>query len=530
MLIDGRLVPREATLRADVAVIGAGPAGITVSQELAATGLHVLLLEASGRHHTSADDDALAGDGSGVPFPLVRSRHRGFGGTSTHWTPETGLRVRQLDAIDFEARPGRPNDSWPFGPDALQPFYDRAHQAIGLVSGYEPNRWFGEASPTPLAWQSGPELAMFQFADHDCFTRRYADVVATPIIDLVLNASVRTIELDPDGAAADSVAMVCPGGNRFSVTAKTFVLACGGIDNARILLASPGRDGRGVGNEHDNVGRYFMDHLSIDTGIIEPVGPAISADVFGHHSSPTGRYQPMLWLGGEWTTRAGLPNAAFWVDEIDPAYVSAGIGAARKLRAAYNSFPRRDLAKHSVGTLRGSPQLAAFATRRILRQPSRRRILAMRIMTEQLPDRESRILLSPRLDKLGIPRVDLDWRITAADLEVVVAHQQLLGRLLEDRGVARLTSRFDPAEHPSPIMSNFHHLGSTRMHVDPEHGVVDAECRVHTVANLYVVGGSVFPTGGYLNPTLTIIALAIRAADAIVRDHRPVSVRSAETG
>ena len=154
----------------------------------------------------------------------------------------------------------------------------------------------------------------------------------------------------------------------------------------------------------------------------------------------------------------------------------------------------------------------------------------MRIMTEQLPDRESRIRLSPRLDKLGIPRVDLDWRITAADLEVVVAHQQLLGRLLEDRGVARLTSRFDPAEHPSPIMSNFHHLGSTRMHVDPEHGVVDAECRVHTVANLYVVGGSVFPTGGYLNPTLTIIALAIRAADAIVRDHRPVSVRSVETG
>ena len=101
MLIDGRLMPSGGTLRAAVAVIGAGPAGITVTRKLAAAGIDVLLLEAGDRQHGRADDDPLQGVGSGVPFPLVTSRRRGFGGTSSHWTPATGLRVRPLDEIDF---------------------------------------------------------------------------------------------------------------------------------------------------------------------------------------------------------------------------------------------------------------------------------------------------------------------------------------------------------------------------------------------------------------------------------------------
>jgi choline dehydrogenase-like flavoprotein len=527
VLIDGRTIAHGVTLRADVAVIGAGPAGITVAEQLAAEGRHVLLVEAAGRTHGRADDDALDGDGSGEPFPLQASRHRGFGGTSTHWTPGTGLRVRPLDAIDFRAMPCRPGEEWPFSADELAADYDRAYQSIGLRPDNRPQRWFGTRSPSALAWDGGPQLAMFQFAPHDCFTERYDRVRSAALIDLLLHGTVVRLETDTSGESVRRASVSAAGGGQFAIAAGVFVLACGGIDNPRLLLNSPGRDGCPVGNEYDNVGRYFMDHLSVDTGLLVPTGPGdLASSTFTEHTSTTGeRYQPMLWLGEETIEREGIANAAFWVEEIDSQYRSPGVGAARLLRAALHGRPRRGVAAHTARAIRGAPSIAAYAARRLV--PSGSRVVAMRIMTEQLPNRDSRIRLSGRRDAVGMPRVDIDWKITAADLDVVGAHQQILGRLLAERGVATLTERFDPRSHPSPIMSNFHHLGTTRMHRDHRRGVVDTDGRVHSMANVYVAGSSVFPTGGYLNPTLTIIALAFRTARAISERMRPGVVATA---
>jgi choline dehydrogenase-like flavoprotein len=519
MLIDGRSVPSGSTLQSDVVVVGSGPAGLTLAQELASHSIKVTLLEAGGKNHNRADNAALDGDGSGAPFPLVRSRRRGFGGTSGHWEPETGLRVRPLDAIDFDARPGRPNDSWPFRPDELAPHYERAHEIIGLRSGYTPDRWFTAGSPTPLAWDGGPQLAMFQFADHDCFVRRYEAIQGSRHIDLVFRAAVGEIVLGGDGSAVERMVVFGEHGRRWDVKAKVFVLACGGIDNARILLASPGRTGAGVGNEFDNVGRYFMDHLSVDTGVIVPRAP-ISAGVFGHHRNGSGHYQPMLWLGSDVIAREGLPNAAFWVEERPSRYTSDGVSAARSLRLAIHGRPRQDVGARLAGALKGSGDLVAYSAERLLPRLGRR-VLGMRIMTEQLPNRDSRIKLSPRRDALGIPLVDVDWKITSADLDVISEHQAHLARLLDARGVASLASRFDRRQHRLPVMSNYHHLGTTRMHVDARSGVVDPEGRVHSTMNLYAVGGSMFPTGGYLNPTLTIVALALRTADVLRRQLAP---------
>jgi choline dehydrogenase-like flavoprotein len=147
-------------------------------------------------------------------------------------------------------------------------------------------------------------------------------------------------------------------------------------------------------------------------------------------------------------------------------------------------------------------------------------------MTEQAPDRDSRITLSTERDHLGLPRVELDWRVSQSDLAVVRRHQDILARMLEARGIGTVADRFEPASHPSPVMSNYHHIGATRMSTDPRSGVVDADCRLHTVSNLFVAGCSVFPTGGYLNPTLTLIALACRLAERIDRELRPTVVQS----
>ena len=354
-------------------VVGAGPAGITCAEELAAAGVHVVLLEAAGRTHGKSDDDALDGDGSGEPFPLVRSRHRGFGGTSTHWTPATGLRVRPYDRVDFVARAGRPVEAWPVSADALEPYYRRATEMLGLGWGYDAERWYGSSSPTPLAWAGGPQLAMFQFAPHDCFVERFDRVTSNPHIDLVLDATVDRLELAAGGSTVEQISVASRGGNRFVVAAKVVVLACGAIDNARVLLRSPGRDGRGVGNEHDNVGRYFMDHLSVDTGQLVPVdGQHVDPQVFREHADGGDRYQPMLWLGDEIVEREELPNAAFWIDELDPLYLSAGVSAARSLRGSMHGRPRRLRTADVTRLLRHSPDVVQFGARKAAAPPAHR--------------------------------------------------------------------------------------------------------------------------------------------------------------
>jgi choline dehydrogenase-like flavoprotein len=527
MLIDGRLLPYGTRLRADVVVVGAGPAGIACAERLADRGLHVALVEAAGREHD--DDDFLDGDGSGEPFPLVRSRHRGFGGTSTHWTPATGLRVRRLDRIDFVARPGRPVDPWPLTAEELEPYYVQAYRLIGLDPDDSMARWYGTDQPSPLTWPGGPQLAMYQFAPYDTFTRRFDEVRARRNVDLVLHGTIDELVTDDVSGAVTEVGAVCPGGNRFRIVAEHVVLACGAIENARVLLSSPGPSGRGVGNEHDNVGRYFMDHLSVDTGILEPLGDtAIDALVFREHARDGHRYQPMLWLGNELIERAELPNAAFWINDLDALYLSHGVGAARRWRAARAGRPKGPTWRAALAAARHAPDLAGFAAHRAGLGRGRR-VLAMRILIEQVPDRASRVTLSDRRDPLGRRRVHVDWRIARDDLEAIRRHQDLLSEHLEQRGVARIVDRFDPDRHPSPIMSNYHHVGTARMHDNPRLGVVDATCRVHSSPNLYVVGGSAFTSGGYLNPTLTIIALGLRVGDTIADRAAPTAVTTSRS-
>jgi choline dehydrogenase-like flavoprotein len=323
--------------------------------------------------------------------------------------------------------------------------------------------------------------------------------------------------LGDDDTTVAGVEISAGRGRRVTASGRSVVIAAGCIDSCRLLLASPGRTGGGLGNEHDNVGRWFMDHLSVDSGILVPGRVPLVPEIFRERRRTDGRSQPMLWLGDDILRREGLPNAAFWIDDLDPAYLTSGVGAARKLRMSLRCRPHRGAVTHAVRTVLGAPDLVRYAMSRQRFRRRRPSVLSLRILTEQLPNRESRVRLSNRQDASGLQRVDVDWKISDADVDVIVQHQKVLARLLDDRGAATLVNSFDRESHPSPVMSNFHHLGGTRMHVDPRRGVVDSHCRVHSTNNLYVVGGSVFPAGGYLNPTLTIIALAQRIAETIVR-------------
>jgi choline dehydrogenase-like flavoprotein len=144
--------------------------------------------------------------------------------------------------------------------------------------------------------------------------------------------------------------------------------------------------------------------------------------------------------------------------------------------------------------------------------------LVLRALGEQVPDGSSRVTLSDRRDAAGRRRVKLNWRVNSQDVWHLQRHQELLAEHFERQGMGTIIDNL-PSDGSLPLFwTNHHQLGGTRMHADHKRGVVDSDCRVHSAPNLFVVGGSVFPTGGYINPTLTIISLAIRTADVIRRE------------
>lgn len=514
------------TVAADVAIVGAGPAGLTIAEALAGEGHDVVILEAGARTHRPQDDEAMRGTGVGHPVELVRSRQRGFGGTSIHWQPDTGLRLRRMDEADLAPRPARNGIGWPIGSAELEPYFERALGDLGLPGSCTPADWYGADSPTAIAWPGGPELAMFRIAEHDSYVTRYDRVHASDRITVLLETPCTGIVQEPeDPRRIAHLTARTPDGTTLRVEARRYVLATGGIDNARLLLASPGATGAGVGNETDNVGRWFMDHFAIDTGVLVPTGD-FDADLFTiRRDGPLSSYQPMLWLGEEQLERHDLLNAVAWVKEVHPQYLSAGVGGARRIKSRRHPSPRTPLAEPLKDVLRDAPSLARFGLDRVLKR-ERPPVLSLRYFTEQVPDRDSRVTLAAERDPHGIPRAQVDWRVADDDLRMIRRHQDVLSGLLEERGVGRIEDRFDPDDYHRPIMAMYHHIGTTRMDADPAKGVVDATCRVHTVDNLYVAGSSVFATGGYVNPTLTILALAHRLADQLTSDLRAPTLAS----
>lgn len=526
MRIDGGSIPNNVEIVADVIVVGAGPAGITIAEILSAGGLHAILLESGLSKPSARANDALRGQSIGEPFPLVASRQRAFAGTGSHWTSKTGLRVRPMDPIDFESRRGlRPG--WPFGIAELERHFDWVHADLGLSGDYRPERWFHPDDVPPLAWDGGPELAMFQFADHRTYVNRRSSVTSHPRIDLVVDATVREIIVDAETGQVSLLRIVSSKGVCFFARAREYVLACGGIDNARLLLASPGRSGGGVGNEYDNVGRYLMEHLSIDSGVIRRQG-ATRLDVSGfeeRHDNDGVKHSPMLWVGEDRLRAEGLLNAGFWVTRVDARFNLAAVQSARAIRAAHaaDAVPAH-LGKHLRNVVRGAPGLARFAVARMQADARGRTSVAFRVMAEQTPLRESRITLSDRCDRVGMPRVCVDWRVASADREMIRRHQELLADMFAARGIGTLTNLLGDEDPPATLVANYHHMGTTRMHPDPRYGVVDADCSVHGVPNLSIAGSSVFPSGGYVNPTLTLLALAARLAERLKESLLPTAL------
>ena len=548
MIGDAAEVEAGAVLAADICIVGSGAAGISLALGLLDSGLSVLLLEGGGDGFEAASQALYRG---AVADPALHSptdtyRRRGFGGSTAIW----GGRCVPMDAIDFEARPWVEGSGWPVGPDALSPWYQQANTLC------EAGRFAytaGEAFPAGLramvAGFTGEDFSadtLERFSIPTDFGVRYrARLAQSGDVRVLLHASVVALHTGAYGRAVDRLSVAGPGGRRFTVRALQVVLAVGGLETPRLLLASRG-DGEqgghqdGIGNAHGQVGRHYMCHIAGTIGTLVPASPAWH----GYAVSDDGVYcrrRLALTPTAQRRLRTGNFVARLHHPRIPDAAHRTGA-----LSALYFAKP---FISHEYGKrLHGGAQSPAIAWLAHLRNVAtdargtsgfllhwlRHRVLAARkfpsviiapkdgrysldFHAEQEPNPLSRVSLTREHDALGLPRVLVDWRHTALDLHTVRAALAALAGQFAQSGAGRFS--YDPAEVEVAALQDGayggHHIGTARMSPDPRTGVVDADCRVHGVSNLYVAGSAVFATSGQANPTLTIVALALRLADRL---------------
>jgi choline dehydrogenase-like flavoprotein len=505
--------------RYDLCIVGAGAAGITLAIELEATGLRVCLLEAGGSVYEAETQRLFDGEVVGQRYPMLRDTRVGaLGGSTTVWAGW----CRPLEALDFEPRDWCDAGGWPFGLDELRPYYARAHEICGLAAfDYDPEHWAGVLGSHRIL-PGDPIFSNEIFhVQVQNFGRRYRErLERSKTIDLVLHAPVTRARLED--AACTAVEIRTLGGHDVAIRADRFVLAAGGVENPRLLLLSAAEPAGVPGNAGGLVGRYFTDHSYVDPGTLvfrepeslafyqlRPVAPSREA------SSVRG----VLTLRREVVERERLMNANFF---FHPRYEAHRVFATEEVKAflqLWNKFKQRNVPgaawPYAREAVRAPHRLAVAMARKLTVRHGPARRWRMRAAFETGFRYDNRVMLSDERDRLGRRRVRIEWRIGEADVENMRHVTHLFDQAVRQAGVGHLERAFPdaPAAWRQALEAGKHHMGTTRMHVASRHGVVDENSRVHGTSNLFVTGSSVFPSGGYANPTLTIVALAARLGD-----------------
>lgn len=464
----------------DVAIAGGGPAGITLAIELAAAGQQVAIVEGGGLDLSEASQSLYHGTLSGDAYASLDStRLRYLGGTSNHWTGRCGA----FDPIDFVPRKNRVLPGWPIAHAEVYRFDAKARQILDLPRGpFRPAR----REPLPSRHFRPAEFAL---SPPTRFLGKYQGALrASHRIDCYLNANLVNIDAAPNGRHIQSFSVRNYHGGGGRLRARRYIVAMGGIENARMLLLSDDVAGAGLGNGSGFVGRCFMDHLDVQLGNF-----AVTNEAFWKRG-------PIGFTPSEALIRTHqISNGVLALTpSVQPTYYG---------RAA---FLRRWL---SGPGCRVSPEW----TRRIIGSycPGDNAISSM---IEQIANPQSRVSLIHDRDALGLRRINLNWAIHRNDISSIEIMARELARDLARMDIARMQIA------PGILNRNFeafgphsHHMGTTRMAADPKYGVVDPQQRVHGIDNLYIAGSSVFPTGGGINPTFTIIAMTLRLADHLKR-------------
>ena len=505
MHTDARHMENGSLLEGDICIVGSGAAGISMALEWMHSPYKVILLEGGGFEYEEDVQDLYKGSTTGQRYyPLSSARLHYFGGTTGHWAGFCST----LDPIDFEKRDWVPLSGWPIQKKELEPFYIRAHEKLELGP-YEYEAAYWQARDPAL--RSLPLDAsviwnkIWQFSPPTRFGTKYRDaILRAGNIHLYTYANVVDISATENAGSVTEITTRNFAGKTLKVRAKYFVLCCCAIQNARLLLASNKQAPRGLGNDHDLVGRHFMEHVEIRSGELWLTRP-----------DPMKLYMMDF---GVTKARAELAVAAEKQREftiLNGTVSLMPLNVAKKIKPAIASWSAEDPRK-SLDQYFGSISKAFKETPGAPGEMNQSFQLFTRI--EQAPNPASRVTLENEKDALGMPRASLHWELTPLEKRSIRKIYELLAQQLGSAGAGRvklLDYLVDEKDEHWPDFTGggWHHMGTTRMHEDPRLGVVDADCRVHGISNLYVAGSSCFTTAGAVNPTLSIVALTLRLSD-----------------
>ncbi|MGA7932846.1 MAG: GMC family oxidoreductase [Kovacikia sp.] len=495
VIIDARKLSNGDELATDICIIGAGAAGITIARELVNTSHKVCIVESGGFSFDQETQSLYDIENVGYPqLSTATPRIRYFGGSTNTWTG----RCLKLSPIDFEARQWVPNSGWPISYNDLQPYYDRAANLFNIPDLQNINAEFWQNKPALRDEKQlladgtfAPVLSLFGKSSVRFGPTYRKQLEQSRNIDICLHANVTDIEASDNLTQVTRLHLACLHGPRFFVKAKIFILACGGLENARILLLSRNQQPTGLGNQFDTVGRYYMDHPNLEHGIILTNNRDFNAPLLFAHRIAKGKVQIGLRLSEAVQRREQVLNHYML------------------LQPHFSPDSKQPQPSSVINKL-------LYFYRKLAQKSLRFNFLLVRNYLEQRPDPESRVMLSEQRDKLGLNLLKLDWRVSSQERRDLHQFHQILGTYLEKHQIGRLEHFFPVEERSQPLfLDHFHHIGTTRMSDRPQTGVVDRNCQMHGINNLFIAGSSVFPTSGHANPTLTIAALAIRLADHI---------------
>lgn len=558
MITDAARLEPGTRLTGDLVVVGAGPAGIVVALEVASQGFDVVLIE-SGRKSFSRQVQALADAGELDPnlhAPMSIATRRQVGGASVIW----GGRCVPYDPVDFDHRPHIGDARWPVSYDELTPYFQRA--CDWLVCG----RPVFDAATTEVL----PRSIVPGFPDGDVrasalerwslptnFGNEYRRKLRqSPRVRLVTGLTCTEIACSPDGSCVDHLKCKTLSGKTLTARASRYVLACGGLETTRLLLASQRPNGEPLGNHSDHLGRWYMGHVEGVVANVRFLTPA-QETVYDYVRDVDGVYvRHRISMARRFQHECQLPNVVAWLANPEIADPRHGSGAlslaylllaspvgrlfapdAQRLSLTGKRVPGApygpvqsdgSIREHLLNLLRDPAAtggfIIGFGGNRLGGRrprapgffiPSPINVYPLQYHGEHIPHRESRVTLTPARDSLGMPRLRIDLRFSEQDIGGVVRAHRHWDEYLRRTGLGRLEYLHDDLEQAvaERIGGGFHQIGTTRMAVRPEDGVVDRELCVHGMSNLFVASSSTFVTSGQANSTFMIVVFAVRLAD-----------------
>jgi choline dehydrogenase-like flavoprotein len=546
-------------LSADVAVVGAGPAGIVTALELADAGLDVLLLE-SGTRRFNADAQRLGEAASWDPqrhAPMSMATRRQLGGASVIW----GGRCVPFDPIDFEQRDVLTDSRWPVRYEDLVTFFQRACDWLVCGRAAFDSTALPHLPPSLVPGLPDGDVRSSTFErwslPTDFGSEYRSRLQCSPRLRLVTGLTCTKVVCAPGERRVEQLEARGRDTRRVRVRARRYVLACGGLETTRLLLASPGPDGWALGDHSGHLGRWYMGHVEGTVARVRFSTPPRET-IFGYERDVDGVYvRRRLSFTAEAQRRLGLPNMVAWLANpnlSDPRHRSGVLSFAYLALASPLGRVFAPDAQRQALTGRGVPGAPywktdpgpvrdhtrnlirdAGATTRFIMDFGARRFLARRRRVpgffvysptntyplqfhgEHLPNRDSRVTLARERDELGLPRLNIDIRFSDDDVAGAMRAHRHWDEHLRRHGCGRVEGLEGDVEAAvrEHLGGGFHQAGTTRMSARPEDGVLTPELAVHGFDDLFVASSSAFVTSSQANSTFMIVAFAVRLADRL---------------